>query len=139
MLVTMNELQKNNVVSFPSKLLSGEERILYYYWKALEILNEAASGNYVLGESDQEGLNYLNSLFVKWNLHPLNISFSKEEPNEVVKLKADSISDARYWAVKILSKVSLGIYELTEKNKQDLRSLNEILIKWNYEPLEIDF
>jgi len=107
--------------------------------KELEILNEAASGNYVLGESDQEGLNYLNSLFVKWNLHPLNISFSKEEPNEVVKLKADSISDARYWAVKILSKVSLGIYELTEKNKQDLRSLNEILIKWNYEPLEIDF
>ena len=51
----------------------------------------------------------------------------------------ESIENARFWATRVLSKASLGVYELPEEIKEYIRTLNEILPRWGYPPLEGDF
>ena len=51
----------------------------------------------------------------------------------------DLLKDARHWGARILNKVALGQYELTEDDKKSFRFINESCLEWGLPPLEGDF
>ena len=49
------------------------------------------------------------------------------------------LKDTRHWGARILNKVALGQYELTENDKDKFRFINESCLEWGLPPLRGDF
>ena len=54
-------------------------------------------------------------------------------------LGADQVLTSRYWGAKILDLVTLGQYELTQRDKDNFNIINKSCREWNLPPLKGDF
>ena len=68
----------------------------------------------------------------------LNFPIQFKEPHEY-KDDAERIAQAKLSWVKLLNFHALGLYQLTDDQKQCVRRLNEICLEYGYEPLHSDF
>ena len=63
--------------------------------------------------------------------------FQKQNVQDLYGLEL--VKHGRLYGATVLNKVALGVLELTEKNKESLRGVNEACREWGLPPLEGDF